>query len=249
MGRIYANETVGEQCWAIGERIGASHMELFACSEWQFDQSVMRRTLSTDFTLICGRKHLIQWLASSVFFFVALGQVITLFTDRISRRKLLLFYVVVEIIISSVTQFGTYFEVIFVLRLLRMLTLPLNYVATCIIQELLPTRKRGLFGTLYWIPYMLGRLSVAIFAVATATTVVTGPTVRPFSHIACTVIGFLGKVLASSTAGLAILIVTEVYPTTIRNMGLFLAMSLSSLASCLAPVINSLDAIHYVLPG
>ncbi|VDN10502.1 unnamed protein product [Dibothriocephalus latus] len=373
MEKMSANYTVEEQCQAVGQRNGTSHMELFSCSKWHFAQSVMRRTLPTDFTLICGRKHLIQWLASSMFFFVAVGQAIALFTDRISRRKMLLLYVVVEIIITSTTQFGTYFEVIFILRLLRMLTMPLNYAATCIMQELLPTRKRGLFGTLYWMPYALGRiarwnrvkltedfveeavssiigsethnkcpsdgtaltnagkrkekgcfavtdgliaifrmpnmrkkavvlciymsaiflsfyglstsqnfastniflnvvcmglgelpapfvgwavahffcrrLSVAILAAVTASCVVIGPAVRPLSEISCIVIVFVGKVTASSTVSLTILLVTEIHPTTIRNMGLFLTMSISSVATCLAPVINSLDAIHYLLPG
>ncbi|VDN11314.1 unnamed protein product [Dibothriocephalus latus] len=372
-----------------------------------------------------------------MFFFIAVGHAIALFTDRISRRKLLLFYVVAEIIITSTIQFGTYFEVIFILRLLRMLTIPLSYVATCIIQELLPTRKRGLFGTLYWMPYVLGyvgsaglayltrdwywfriyalplmisylpvffimpeslrwlsangeykhfrsvlrriarwnrvkltkyfieeavtsiigsethnrfpcdqtnvansgdktesnsahesetnsfsvtdeikdifrlpnmrkkalilciymsttylsfyglatsqnfastniflnvlcmglgelpapfigwavahffcrRLSVAILSGVTATCVVIGPAVRPLSDVACIVIVFLGKVAASSTVGLTILIVTEIMPTTIRNMGLFLTLSFGCTVSCLAPFINSLDATHYCIPG
>ncbi|VDN15154.1 unnamed protein product [Dibothriocephalus latus] len=429
MERMSGIETVEEQCWAIGQRNSSTHMELFSCSEWHFDQSVMRRTLSTDFTLICGRKHLIKWLASSMFFFIAVGHAIALFTDRISRRKLLLFYVVAEMIVTSTIQFGTYFEVIFILRLLRMLTMPLNFVATCIIQEILPTRKRGLFGTLYWIPYLLGyvgsaglayltrdwywfriyalplmisylpvffimpeslrwlsangeymkfrnvlrriarwnrvklaedfieeavtsiigsethkkvphdqtdvanagdktevdslaitdeiknvfrlpnmrkktfilciyvasmhlsfyglttsqnfastniflnvlcmglgelpapfigwavahffcrRLSVGILAVVIASTVVIGPAVRPLSDVACTVIVFLGKVATSSTVSLSLLMVTEIMPTTIRNMGIFLTLSFSCTVSCLAPFINATDAIHYCLPG
>ncbi|VDM00077.1 unnamed protein product [Schistocephalus solidus] len=430
MDTIPAKDTAEEQCWAIGQRSGTSHMELFVCSEWNFDRSVMRRTLPTDFTLICSRKDLLKWLASSMFLFIAVGHAIAVFTDKISRRKLLLFYVVAEIIVTSTTPFGTYFEVIFILRLLRMLTMPLNYVATCILQELLPTRKRGLFGTLYWMPFVLGyvgsaglayltrdwywfriyglplmisyipiffimpeslrwlsangeytkfrdvlrkiahwnrvnlaenfveeavqsiigsethnrflsdrtadisntneeakvvpfavtdkmtdvfvlpnmrkktvimclymstaclsfyglatsqnfansniflnvlcmglgelpapfigwavahffcrRLAVAILAVITATAVLIGPVVRPLLAVACTVVVFLGKVTASCTVGLAILIVTEIYPTTIRNMGVFLTMSFSSAVSCFAPVINYADAIHYSLPG
>ncbi|BHF65935.1 hypothetical protein SprV_0200894900 [Sparganum proliferum] len=429
MDRVPANDTVEEQCWAIGRRSDTSRLELFVCSEWHFDQSVMRRTLPTDFTLICGRKDLIKWLSSSMFFFIAVGHAIAVFTDKISRRKLLIFYVVAEIIVTGTTQFGTYFEVIFMLRLVRMLTMPLNYVASCILQELLPTRKRGLFGTLYWMPFVLGyvgsaglayltrdwywfriyglplmisyipiffimpeslrwlsangeyakfrdllgriarwnkvsltedfveeavksiigsethsqfpnnradlanaddqskavsfavtdkigdifalpnmrkktlilclhmstaclsfyglstsqnfastniflnvlcmglgelpapfigwamahffcrRLSVTILAVFTAAAVLIGPVVRPLSDVACAVVVFLGKVAASCMVGLAILIVTEIYPTTIRNMGVFLTMSFGSAVSCFAPVINYTDAIHYAVPG
>ncbi len=154
-----------KQCWAIVETAGDKFA--FTCSSWTYNASVMHRTLVTDFNLVCSRQSFSYWLSTSLLMGAATGHLINLFTGGLSRRRLFVFYAIWEVTLTVVGIFGGTVAVVFILRFLRMLAIPITYLAVCILQETLPTEKRAVFGNAFWAFSSLAPLVAATLASAT----------------------------------------------------------------------------------
>lgn len=159
--------TASQQCWAAVQKHESSTLEAFACDQWEYATKPMHRTLVTDYDLICDRKYLETWLGTCIILAMASGHAAAMFTDRFSRRKLLMFYSAWECVTIILVPFAPTLPTIFIIRILRMFSCSLIYLAPCIIAELLPTRKRAIYGNLYWLPFGLGYLAYSGLAYLT----------------------------------------------------------------------------------
>ncbi len=152
---------VSEQCWAGVRQLNSSQNIIgFACESWNFSSEPMARTLVTDFNMVCDREKLETWLISSIILASALGHAMAIFTDRFSRRKVLIFYCIWEIVtMCAVPLLNSPLPLVYVVRILRMFSSPMFYLAPCLIQEILPTGKRAIFSNLYWLPFGFGYMA------------------------------------------------------------------------------------------
>uniref|UniRef100_A0A0X3P966 Solute carrier family 22 member 5 n=1 Tax=Schistocephalus solidus TaxID=70667 RepID=A0A0X3P966_SCHSO len=168
--KFHANASAPDQCWAIARQRGDDGQELmrpFSCDQWTFSNHPMSRTLVTDYNLICDRRYLVTLLETIVIMSLATAYSMAIFTDRLSRRKLLLFYAFWDCLTSVGIVLAPNLTVFFIIRALRSLSASICYLPPCIIAELVPTKKRGVFVNLFWIPFGLGYMLTAGIAYLT----------------------------------------------------------------------------------
>ncbi|VDD74780.1 unnamed protein product [Mesocestoides corti] len=149
-----------EQCYAAIQN-ASNELQAFACSKFSYDGSVMYHTFVTDYNLVCDRKAYANWLTSATMIAIAVGHLLAVFTDKFSRRKILIFYMVLDIFWSLVTPFVPNLCGIFICRIMRMLSIPLCYLASCLLFELLPAEKRTVYGNCYWAPFTVSYIATA----------------------------------------------------------------------------------------
>lgn len=155
-----------EQCYAAVSD-ARRNVHGLACSKFTYDDSMMRLTIITDYDLVCDKRIWANWLVAATMIAIAVGHSLAIFTDQFSRRRVLLFYMVMEIVWSLVTPFSSSLVEVFIFRVMRMLSIPLCYYATSLLYEILPARKRSIYGNCYWIPFCVGYMSTAGLAYLT----------------------------------------------------------------------------------
>ncbi|VDO08788.1 unnamed protein product [Rodentolepis nana] len=131
------------------------------CKNFHFDNSLMNRSLVTDYNLVCDRNYIAKLLTSASLISVALGHILAAFTDKLSRRKMIIFYTIWEMSCSLAIPFAPNLPLVFLFRILRGFSAPLAYYGSCLLQELLPTDKRTIYGNLYWISFSGGYMASA----------------------------------------------------------------------------------------
>ncbi|KAL5968785.1 Solute carrier family 22 member 5 [Taenia solium] len=162
----FSNDSDVDQCYAAVSD-ATEHVYAFVCANFTYDDSMMRRTIITDYNLVCDKRIWANWLVAATMIAIAVGHSLAIFTDQFSRRRVLIFYMVMEIIWSLVTPFSTNLVEVFIFRIMRMLSIPLCYYATGLLYEILPARKRTIYGNCYWIPFCMGYMSTAGLAYLT----------------------------------------------------------------------------------
>ncbi len=162
-------EPTSAQCWAGARSVeNPDIIQAFDCGKWDFEKVPMESSLVTDFSLVCDNAPLDSWLQSVVILSIAAGHAAAIFTDRLSRRKLLIFYCIWEItFMIAVPLVSISMPLVFIVRILRMVSCSLAYLCPCILQELLPTKKRAIFANIYWLPFGIGYMSTAGIAYLT----------------------------------------------------------------------------------
>ncbi|VDM24788.1 unnamed protein product [Hydatigera taeniaeformis] len=161
-----SNATDIDQCYAV-IRDATNKVSALTCSNFTYDASMMRFTVITDYDLVCDRRIWANWLVATTMIAVAVGHFLAIFTDQFSRRRVLIFYMAMEIFWSLVTPFAPTLVGVFICRGMRMLSIPLSYYAAGLLYEILPARKRTAYGNCYWIPFCVGYVSTAGLAYAT----------------------------------------------------------------------------------
>ncbi|KAM3187398.1 hypothetical protein ACTXT7_002374 [Hymenolepis weldensis] len=131
------------------------------CKNFLFDNSLMNRSLVTDYNLICDRNYIAKLLTSASLISIALGHILAAFTDKLSRRKMIIFYTIWEMSCSLSIPFAPNLPLLFLFRILRGFSAPLAYYGSCLLQELLPTEKRTIYGNLYWVSFSGGYMASA----------------------------------------------------------------------------------------
>ncbi|KAM7538480.1 hypothetical protein Aperf_G00000075614 [Anoplocephala perfoliata] len=155
-----------EQCYAIINN-GSESNHALACEKFTYDASMMRHSLTTEFDLVCDRKSYVNWLTSATIIASALGNLIAVFTDRFRRRRVILLYMAMDIFWSLITPLSSNFLIIFICRIMRMLSTSVPFLAINMLHEILPANKRSIYGNLYWIPFSLGYIGTAGLAYLT----------------------------------------------------------------------------------
>ncbi|VDM00080.1 unnamed protein product [Schistocephalus solidus] len=388
--KFHANASAPDQCWAIARQRGDDGQELmrpFSCDQWTFSNHPMSRTLVTDYNLICDRRYLVTLLETIVIMSLATAYSMAIFTDRLSRRKLLLFYAFWDCLTSVGIVLAPNLTVFFIIRALRSLSASICYLPPCIIAELVPTKKRGVFVNLFWIPFGLGymltagiayltrdwfqfrlygllllivhlplffivpesprwlavhgrydefvkvlkqiaawnrvkveegfyeeavvvtrqmdtqkaiqgsdnsngnilassqssmankprshdsvldvgfteipsavtawvisshvgrRLSLIVLLLLTTLTVIATPVIKPIQPLASTVIAIAGRMAVTTAYCISDLYAAEMFPTTVRNMGIYIIMTAGAVVAALAPYLNRLADTFYCLPA
>lgn len=163
---VINENTSTEQCFAVISS-GLENYSALACEKFVFDYSMMRRTLTTEFDLVCDRKTYVSWLASVTIIATALGNLIAGFTDRFRRRRVILLYMTMDIFWSLITPLSPNILMVFISRIMRMLSISVCFLSSSMMYELLPAEKRSIFGNFFWLPFSLGYIGTAGIAYLT----------------------------------------------------------------------------------
>ncbi|VDL58616.1 unnamed protein product, partial [Hymenolepis diminuta] len=164
--KVFNASNLLEQCYAlITNEIGNAQPQ--ACEKFAYDSSMMYKTLATDYDLVCGRKRYANGLVSATMVASAFGHFIAAFTDRFRRRRIIIFYMLMEIFWNILTPLSTNLSMVFICRIMRVLSIPLCFITVSALYEILPASKRTIYGNFYWTPYCLGYLATAGLAYLT----------------------------------------------------------------------------------
>lgn len=164
--KVVNDSNLLEQCYAlITSEIGNAQPQ--ACEKFAYDSSMMYKTLATDYDLVCDRKRYANGLVSATMVASAFGHFIAAFTDQFRRRRIIIFYMLTEIFWSILTPLSTNLSMVFICRIMRVLSIPLCFITMSTLYEILPANKRTTYGNFYWTPYCLGYLATAGLAYLT----------------------------------------------------------------------------------
>ncbi|KAF8572007.1 hypothetical protein P879_02976 [Paragonimus westermani] len=101
----------------------------------------------------------------------------------------------------------------------------------------------------WWASEHLGRRSsTSILLILTGVTVLTTKLLGPAIPVLRSVLALSGKFFITVAYCVSDLYISELYPTTIRNIGLFTVIAVAGVASAVAPFVNKLNEINYYLP-
>nr|VZI45287.1 unnamed protein product [Spirometra erinaceieuropaei] len=79
--------------------------------------------------------------------------------------------------------------------------------------------------------------------------VITTTVIKPLQPIASSFIAIAGRMAVTTAYCISDLYVAEMFPTTVRNMGIYIIMSAGAVVAALAPYLNRLADTFYYLPS
>ncbi|KAJ8711991.1 hypothetical protein PYW08_008945 [Mythimna loreyi] len=136
------------------------------CTEYEYDTSPFESTIVSEWDLICERR----WLASFNQMMLQVGILVgsTIFgfmSDRFGRKYSFLVSIMTVIILSLGMPFSPNYLVFTILRfLLGVATAGTMVVSFVIVMESVGPRYREVTGCLFHIPFMIGHMTVPLFA-------------------------------------------------------------------------------------
>ncbi|XP_073955126.1 organic cation transporter protein-like [Choristoneura fumiferana] len=136
------------------------------CDDPTFDTSVFKRTIATEFHLICDK----SWLQS---FFQTLFQsgvmagslMFGIASDRYGRRPAVIVAVMLELCTGIIAAFMTgYWSFTFVRMITGAATGGIMVVTFVLLMEFIGTDKRSMFSAIFHVPFAMGHMSLPLFA-------------------------------------------------------------------------------------
>lgn len=126
------------------------------CTKWSYDRSVLRKTVTTEFDLVCDKAFYRDLFITLGFIGNAIGSCVSFSGDTIGRRKLILFSAIYEFVTSIALVFVPSMPAVFALWLLRgsgsrNFTNGFTYLT-----EIVSSRYIAVTGTIFWINASLG---------------------------------------------------------------------------------------------
>ncbi|XP_052840242.1 organic cation transporter protein [Drosophila gunungcola] len=136
------------------------------CAETEFDTSVFRSTIITEWDLTCDHKQLASLSQSIVMLGVLLGSMIFgMFADRFGRRPSFLVACFMQLITGLIVCVSPYFWFYCLLRfLVAFATAGTMTISFVLLMEIVGPGKREIVAILYQIPFNIGHASLAVFA-------------------------------------------------------------------------------------
>ena len=134
-----------------------------ACTRWVFDDSVYQSTVTTEWSLVCGRKPLLSMLQSWLMIGGIIGALVTgQLADRFGRRTVFLPAMVLVTVCAFAAALVTNYTAFAAIRLLTGFGLTTmiagHYV---LVTELGGVGQRAALSTVYLLPFAIGVMLVA----------------------------------------------------------------------------------------
>ncbi|KAH8270841.1 hypothetical protein KR018_006821 [Drosophila ironensis] len=136
------------------------------CDEKEFDTSVFKTTIITEWDLTCDKRSLASMSQSIVMFGVMFGGMFAgALGDRVGRRPAFLFVCALQLISGLIVCFSPWYWFYCVFRfLVAFATGGLMTASFVLLMEIVGPRKREMVAILYQIPFNIGHASLAVFA-------------------------------------------------------------------------------------
>ncbi|KAH8365191.1 hypothetical protein KR084_005775 [Drosophila pseudotakahashii] len=136
------------------------------CSETEFDTSVFKSTIITEWDLTCNKKQLASMSQSLVMLGVLVGSLIFgMLADRFGRRPAFLTSCFMQLITGLIVCVSPYFWFYCLFRfLVAVATAGTMTTSFVLLMEIVGPKKRELVAILYQLPFNIGHASLAVFA-------------------------------------------------------------------------------------
>ncbi|KAL7064718.1 hypothetical protein AAHC03_05559 [Spirometra sp. Aus1] len=92
------------------------------------------------------------------------------------------------------------------------------------------------------------RLSYTVLQLVAGLTGIAAIFLKEVNFMATTVVAVVGRTAASTVFTVSSLYAAEIFPTTVRVMGIFIVLFMGALTATLAPFVNRLSEVTYFLP-
>ncbi|CAG5027905.1 unnamed protein product [Parnassius apollo] len=135
------------------------------CTDFDYDRSVFRETIISQWNLVCDREYL-KSLTQTIFMFGILvgNMVFGHLSDRFGRRMPFLAAVFIQLVSGVATAFSVNWYMFTTLRFLLAVATGGTMVSSFVlIMEIIGARYRETVGILYQIPFNLGHLTLPLF--------------------------------------------------------------------------------------
>ncbi|PNF38331.1 Organic cation transporter protein [Cryptotermes secundus] len=143
-----------------------SNHSTVACVDWEYDRSVFRETIVTQWDLVCDRRQLAN-VAQTVFMFgILVGNVLFgMVADRFGRKEPLVVACVMQAVFGSACAFIPWFEGFLVMRFLTAAAVGGSMVTSFVIcMEILGGWWRMAFSVLFHLPFSVGHATLPAIA-------------------------------------------------------------------------------------
>ncbi|CAH8538409.1 unnamed protein product [Dicrocoelium dendriticum] len=161
----FNNTTPPQQCWGFYINPNSGEATRFQCSRWAYDTTQMKRTVVTQFNLVCERKWWVPSMEAVYLFFSAVGYLVAFLGDTLGRRLPFLAFSAWGILVCLATPFANSIPLLVFLRGCRGMSTALSYLGIQIVSELVPVSRREVYGNLYWTLWAFGYIVCAGTAV------------------------------------------------------------------------------------
>lgn len=136
------------------------------CVKYSYDTSPFEETIVSEWDLVCERRWLASFTQMLLQFGILIGSIIFgFFSDRYGRKVTFLIAIAAMILIGFGIPFAPGYTTFTVLRfLLGVATAGTMVVSFVIIMESIGNKYREVVGCLFQIPFIIGHISVPVFA-------------------------------------------------------------------------------------
>ncbi|KAJ0172026.1 hypothetical protein K1T71_011999 [Dendrolimus kikuchii] len=136
------------------------------CVEYSYDASPFENTIITEWDLICERRWLASFTQTVLQLGILIGSIIFGFlSDRYGRKNTFLVSIVALIAIGFGIPYSPNYEVFTALRFfLGVATAGTMVISFVIVMESVGAKYREVFGCLFQIPFIVGHMTVPLFA-------------------------------------------------------------------------------------
>ncbi|CAG4985422.1 unnamed protein product [Colias eurytheme] len=136
------------------------------CMKYEYDASPFNNTIVTEWGLVCERRWLASFTQMVLQFGVLLGSIVMGFlSDRYGRKNTFLFSTTTLILLGFAIPFSPDYITFTVLRFfLGVATSGTMVISFVIVMETVGTEYREMLGCLFQIPFIIGHMTVPLFA-------------------------------------------------------------------------------------
>ncbi|KAF2358547.1 Major facilitator sugar transporter-like [Trinorchestia longiramus] len=124
------------------------------CNAWEYDTSVFKSTVTTEFDLVCASAALSPFFQSFYYFGTTIGEpLLGYLSDKLGRRWVLMRVWVLFVFASVTSVMATSYPLLLGMRLLLGIVHSAGSVAYVLVLETSPTRVRSVFGLAFTTVY------------------------------------------------------------------------------------------------
>ncbi|XP_016941857.1 organic cation transporter protein [Drosophila suzukii] len=136
------------------------------CSETEFDTSVFKSTIITEWDLTCDKKQLASISQSLVMLGILVGSLVFgMLADRFGRRPAFLLSCFLQLFSGLIVCVSPYFWFYCIFRfLVAVATAGTMTTSFVLLMEIVGPKKREVVAILYQLPFNIGHASLAVFA-------------------------------------------------------------------------------------
>ncbi|XP_016986191.1 organic cation transporter protein [Drosophila rhopaloa] len=162
LGHIFLAAPTPQSCTTPNVTDPCSH----DCWDTEFDTSVFKSTIITEWDLTCDRKQLASLSQSIVMLGVLCGSLISgMLADRVGRRPAFLTSCFMQLITGLIVCVSPYFWFYCFFRfLVAVATAGTMTTSFVLLMEIVGPKKREMVAIFYQLPFNIGHASLAVFA-------------------------------------------------------------------------------------
>ncbi|KAL0818674.1 hypothetical protein ABMA28_008025 [Loxostege sticticalis] len=160
------SSAVSQNYSLFGNRIFEENTCYAECMRYEYDTGLFENTIVSEWDLVCDRRWLASFTQMVLQLGILIGSIVFGFlSDRYGRKNTFLLSITTLIIFGFVVPFSPSYTVFTISRFfLGMATAGTMVISFVIIMETVGPRFRELLGCLFQIPFIIGHMTVPLFA-------------------------------------------------------------------------------------